>query len=65
MVRKVGMKEPARMALRFLVLMNVQKRRLHEGKRQDQIHQDGNARPHTHIVTSREPELPKAAAMVS
>jgi len=27
------MKEPAPMALRLLVLMNVQKRRLHEGKR--------------------------------
>jgi hypothetical protein len=33
-----------------LVLMNVQKRRLQERKRQHQIHQDGNARPHTFIV---------------
>ena len=51
MVRKVGMKEPAAMALRLFMLMNVRKRRLDEGKRQHQVHQDGDTGPHTHILT--------------
>lgn len=52
MVRKVSVKEPMRVVLGTLVLMNVQKRRLQERKRQHQVHQDGNARTHTHIVPS-------------
>jgi hypothetical protein len=39
-----------RMVLRALMLMNVQKRCLQKRKRQHQVHQDGYARPHTHIV---------------
>jgi hypothetical protein len=50
MMREVGMKEPTTMALRLLMLMNVQKRRLDEGKRQHQVHQDGDTEPHTHMV---------------
>jgi len=50
MVRKVGMKEPAAMTLCLLMLMNVQKRRLDETKRQHQVHQYGDTGPHTHIV---------------
>lgn len=49
MMRKVGMKEPARMALRILMLMNVHKRRLHKRKRQHQVHQYGK-QPHLEIV---------------
>jgi hypothetical protein len=47
-MRKVSMEEPVRVVLSTLVLMNVQKRRLQEHKRQH--HQDGDARPYTHIV---------------
>jgi len=50
MMRKVSVKEPVRVVLSTLVPMNVQKRRLQERKRQHQVHQDGNARSHTHIV---------------
>jgi hypothetical protein len=56
MMWKVGMKEPTVMTLRLLVFMNVQKRRLHEGKRQHQIHQNGDTDPHTYIVPFRGPE---------
>jgi hypothetical protein len=49
-MRKVCVQESVRMVLRALMLMNVQKRRLQERKRQHQVHQDGNARSHTHIV---------------
>ncbi|RZU43694.1 hypothetical protein BDD14_5391 [Edaphobacter modestus] len=51
MVRKMSVEERVRMVFRALMPMNVQKRRLQERKRQHQVHQDGNARPHTHIVT--------------
>ena len=50
MVRKVSMEEPVRVIRGTLVLMNVQERRLQERKPQYQVHQDGDARPHTLIV---------------
>ena len=49
-MRKVGVKKTTAMPLRLLMLMNVQKRRLHKGKRQHHVHQNGDAEPHTHIV---------------
>ena len=49
-MREVGVEETVRMVLRALVLMNVQKRRLQERKREHEVHQHGNARLHTHIV---------------
>ena len=49
-MRKVCVEESVRMVLRALVLMNVQKRRLQERKRENEVHQYGDARPHTHIV---------------
>jgi len=52
MVRKVSVEQPVRMVRGTLVLMNMQKRRLQERKRQHQVHHDGNARPHTYIVPS-------------
>ncbi len=58
-MREVQMKEPARMALCILVLMNVHKRRLHEAKRQHQIHQDGDTGPHINIVQFWGPEPPE------
>jgi hypothetical protein len=53
MMRKVGMKEPTRMSLRLLMLVNVQKRRLDEGKRHHKVHQDGDTVPHIPIVPFR------------
>jgi len=50
MMRKVSVKEPVRMVFRALMLVNVQKRRLKKRKRQHEVHQYGNERPHTHIV---------------
>ncbi len=50
MVRKVSVEELVRVVLGALVLMNMQKRRLQERKRQHQVHQHGNARSHPHIV---------------
>jgi hypothetical protein len=44
------MEEPVRVIRGTLVLMNVQERRLQERKPQYQVHQDGDARPHTLIV---------------
>jgi hypothetical protein len=52
MVRKVSMKEAAPMALRLLVLVNMQKRCLQESKHERQVHQDGNRTPHILIVPS-------------
>jgi len=50
MMWKVSEKESVRMVFRALMRMNVQKRGLHKCKRQHEVHQDGNAGPHTHIV---------------
>jgi hypothetical protein len=50
MMGKVSMKEPVRMMLRTLVLMNVQKGRLEKRQSQQEVHQYGNATPHTNIV---------------
>jgi hypothetical protein len=61
-MRKVGMKEPTRMPLSILVLMNVQKRRLHEGKRQRQVHKDGDTGTHTLIVPFQAQESSGGAA---
>jgi hypothetical protein len=54
MVRKVSMEEPVRVIRGTLVLMNVQKRRLQERKRQHQVHQYGNNGPHTRYRTTCE-----------
>jgi hypothetical protein len=50
MVKKVSVEKPVQVILGALMLMNVQKWRLQERKRQHQVHQHGNARSHTHIV---------------
>ena len=51
MMRKVSVKKPVRMVLCTLMLMNVQKRRLNDQKRQHQVHQDGDATLHNAYST--------------
>ena len=48
----MSVKESVRMILCALMLMNVQKRRLQKHKRQDEVHHDGSAQPHTHNNTA-------------
>jgi hypothetical protein len=63
-MRKVGVKEPIAMALRLLMGVNVEKRRLHESKRQHQVHQDGDTEPRTHIVPFRDWSYLKQLPMI-